>query len=477
MNDLYEVSSHPVQSIFDYVLCVREIRMLADGGQHHSYGLAFRGQGNHKWELESSAERRLKVSYEEPVTCEAFIKYHEELILACKRNRFDRLEGEQLNDLELLAHLQHNRAATCLVDFTLNALVALWFATEETGEDGKVFVVNTDTERFLEITPDDIEGNSISEILNFRTREGAADLVGSAVDDEVPRPVNLDSKFWRWTPSNLNERILAQHGLFIFGPMSSGRPAAEHITIKSVSKSQIREELKDLYNIDEESLFPDFVGFAYTQRHDAIYGPKPTDYLRLARSAVQRGEYALALRMLGNVIRLNPNDRRAYEFRSETYERMGDFKSAAQDYSKLIELDPQDLSLYRARAQSYENLGDLENAIRDYTRLIELTNYSSSVGFVLRAEAYESRGDFESAIEDYSRAINLEADADHLYVCRAVAHLCLSHWDEAKFDLAIAQDMGLVICEFFSDVYDSLADFERRMNLRVPEEIASLLAK
>lgn len=475
MNEFYGLSG-PVESILDYLMCVGNIRRRAAGDQHPSYALAFRGHGNRKWELESSAERRLSASYEEPVTAEAFVKYHEELILACKRNRFDRLEGEQLDELELLAHLQHNRAATCLIDFTLNVLVALWFATEETGEDGKVFVVNTDTERFLEVTPDDIEGHSLSEILNFQTREGTADLTADAVGEEVQRPVNQAPQFWRWTPANLNERILAQHSLFIFGPISSGKPATEEIIIKSASKAQIREVLKDLHNIDEESLFPDFVGFAYTQRHDAIYGPKPTDYLRLARSATQRGEYPLSLRMLGNVIRLNPNDSRAYWLRSEIYEGLGDFQSAIQDYSKLLEFYPQELGLYRDRAQAYESLRNFESAIRDYTKFIELTNYSSSRGFGYRAEALVGLGDFESAIEDYSQAIALESDAEHYYVSRAAARLCLRQWDQAKSDLTIAQEMGMEIAEVFFDVYDSIANFEKGMNLQVPEDIRSLLA-
>ena len=476
MNEFQDLSSRPVGSIFEYLMCVKNISLRADDGQHSSHGLAFRGHGNHKWKLNSSAERRLHASFGKSVTSEEFIKYHEDLILACKRNRFDRLEGERLNELELLAHLQHNRAATCLIDFTLNALVALWFATEDTGEDGKVCVVNTDTERFLEVTPDDIESHSVSEILNFETRESSVELTTDAMGAAVPRPSNPAPQFWRWIPANLNERILAQHSLFIFGPMSSGRPATEEVMIQAARKAQIREDLKDLHNIDEESLFPDFVGFAYTQRHDAIYGPMPTDYLRLARSAIQRGEYPLALQMLSNVIRLNSNDRRAYHLRSSTYERLGDFESATQDYSKLIELDPQLLSPYRDRAAAYENLGDFESAVHDYTKLLELTNYSSSVYFANRAEAFEGLGDFEKAVEDYSRAIEITADADHLYVCRAVARLSLRQWDPAKADLKTAQEMGTEIPEFFSDLYGPVTDFERRMNLQLPEEVISLLA-
>jgi FRG domain len=39
-------------------------------------------------------------------------------------------EGRQLGDLELLAMLQHHGAATRLLDFTENLLVAAWFACQ-----------------------------------------------------------------------------------------------------------------------------------------------------------------------------------------------------------------------------------------------------------------------------------------------------------------------------------------------------------
>ena len=38
--------------------------------------------------------------------------------------------GRQLSDLEILAELQHFGAATCLIDFSRSALVALWFACQ-----------------------------------------------------------------------------------------------------------------------------------------------------------------------------------------------------------------------------------------------------------------------------------------------------------------------------------------------------------
>ena len=78
-----------------------------------------------------------------------------------------RLEGhdpknrQRLSDLELLAELQHYGAATCLIDFTYNAQVALWMACQQRskwGVNGKVFdVCSDDPVRFKKVTPKSLQ--------------------------------------------------------------------------------------------------------------------------------------------------------------------------------------------------------------------------------------------------------------------------------------------------------------------------------
>jgi hypothetical protein len=57
---------------------------------------------------------------------------------------------EKLSDLELLLELQHYGAATGLVDFSRDFLIALWFAAHDNkGKNGKVFVLNiNDIDKF-----------------------------------------------------------------------------------------------------------------------------------------------------------------------------------------------------------------------------------------------------------------------------------------------------------------------------------------
>ena len=124
-----------VKSVSEYR---REI--LAIKEQWPNPALAFRGQERADWSLESSAERRLRngPTSQDRVPNNLFIEYHERLLEKCKLRNYDKREGKLLSELELLADLQHHQAATCLLDFTHNALVALWFACEGSDTDGKV---------------------------------------------------------------------------------------------------------------------------------------------------------------------------------------------------------------------------------------------------------------------------------------------------------------------------------------------------
>ena len=92
----------------------------------------FRGASNEKYIIEASTYRRLKdkdgdFKKQGDGTPEKLLKINEEMIEDARRQG----HGTDMKDLELLAELQHRGAATCLIDFTQNPLVALWMACRE----------------------------------------------------------------------------------------------------------------------------------------------------------------------------------------------------------------------------------------------------------------------------------------------------------------------------------------------------------
>ncbi len=112
--------------------------------------LLYRGLADSSWNPEASCRRRLEKD-SPPVVFQNYVK---QLIDNARIQGFGRKEGKELSDLELLAELQHYGAATCLIDFTQNPLVALWFAcNDHHNKDGKVIAMATDSaDKFSEVT-------------------------------------------------------------------------------------------------------------------------------------------------------------------------------------------------------------------------------------------------------------------------------------------------------------------------------------
>ena len=408
--------------------------------------LAFRGQENEEWSLASSAERRLHASSadQDRVTTGLFIEYHHNLLTRCKLKNYHQREGKPLDELELLADLQHHGAATCLIDFTRNALVALWFACEKSDAEGKVFVVNTaDETAFLEITPADIENRSISDILEFKTRETGKDQADEAPTREASTLSINEPNFWYWSPAHLNERITAQHSLFLFGPPSSIelQLKPEELVIESSSKEQIRQELKELHDIHEESLFPDFVGFAYTQRHNAPYDtPSAEEYLRRGAEALQRGQDLEAIEYCTEAIERKPNYAAAYAYRGASYSRLDDYEHTIQDLEKAVELVPGFYGWHYGLGKA-RRTADSGLAVQDYTKALDIART------------------MEPKPQDYTE----------IYCRRMIALLALERWEEAKADLTAVKGMGQSVN------VENISDLERNLGVTFPEDIVAML--
>ena len=418
-----------VKDVAEYLKEVSEIK-----AKWPNSTLVFRGQEDVEWSLASSAERRLKksLSIQGRIPDRLFLEYHEDLLTKCKLKNYDKRAGKQLEDLELLADLQHHRAATCLLDFTRNALVALWFACQKSDADGKVFVVNTaDAETFLEITHTDIENKSISYILEFKTRETDKDQAAGRPTPETLATSPNKPNFWNWTPAHLNERITAQHSLFLFGLPSSGELRSEELIIELANKEQIRKDLEELHDIREESLFPDFVGFAYTQRSNAPYPtPDAKEYLRRGIEAEQRGQDSEAIQDLTKAIELRPDYADAYCFRGRAYRSQGEHDRAIQDSTKAIELKPDYAEAYYIRGAAYIIQGEHDRAIQDSTKAIELKpDYANA--YLARGAAYYSKGEYDHAIEYLTKAIELKPELAEAYGLRGRVYLIQGEHDHA----------------------------------------------
>ena len=214
---------------------------------------AFRGQENSAWGVESAASRRLRKLRDNPPTFEEFARYHRETLIDPAKLRGYHRQGDRMwTDLELLANLQHHRAATGLIDFTRNPLVALWFACHKSPEtSGGVFMVNlSDSSQYESVAVDAIEGDVDGLFQRFQVR-----------------------RLQFWDLEEINPRIAHQAGIFIFGRPSVPPDAiVRKMEIPSGSKRRILADLEKAHNISARHLFGDLHGFARLNRADSSIG-------------------------------------------------------------------------------------------------------------------------------------------------------------------------------------------------------------
>ena len=296
---------------------------------------------------------------------------------------FRERQGKKHSDLELLAELQHNGAATCLIDFTTNALIALWFACwGNSKQDGKVIAMATDNpDRFREVTYEKL-GDPINNFLN-------------------------QNKLWKWIPSHLSNRIIAQQSVFVFGEGEIAEKDYKPVKIDRGSKEKIREELEKKFGITEQYLFSDFTGFSLSNAHDRPYSDYTAeDHFYLGLRLQQQGDPEKARDHYDKAIELNPQFSEAYYNRGNARRASDDHQGAITDYGKAIELNPQDAEAYNNRGNAKADSGNHQEAITDYDKAIEL-NPQDAKAYNNRGNIKVASGDYQGAITDYDKAIEL----------------------------------------------------------------------
>lgn len=257
--------------------------------------MLYRGLAQADWAVSSSAYRRVEKSEgESSFTSDAMIQgYTAELLNDASLRGFRDRESKTLSDLEMLAELQHYGAATCLIDFSENAMIALWFACYECpGYDGKVVAVETgDTTGFSTISYEDIDKP-----------------IESFIDQ---------GKWWKWKPNSINNRIVSQQSTFLFG---IGRIEKWNIDYKEVEidaskKENIIETLKKSFGIGEQTLFNDLDGFARYNSHNRPYSLTTERLYSLGKSFHQQEKFERAIEYYERTIEYNPQFYKAYHDR------------------------------------------------------------------------------------------------------------------------------------------------------------------
>lgn len=511
--------------------CVKTLRSFMEWAEQFEPGLyLFRGVSNETYSIQASAYRRL--IDERDQTPANLLEINKRMIDDARLQGHDQKNGERLSDLELLAELQHYGAATCLIDFSYSAQVALWMACQqelkETAKskvfNGKVFAVN------------------ISNPDNFQK------VTSRSVKQDIDCFFNLDERkgyqLYQWQPKQQNNRIIAQQSIFLFGGAQIESEA--ECTILKNSKESILISLEKSGGITEARIFPDFDGFARLHAHDRSYVEHDAlGYLQRGIEAHKERSFGEAIKHYTNAIDLQPDNHilvRAYNNRGNAYDGTGRNDLAFEDYSMAIKTDPNNADAYFYRGFIYDSKRDFGKAIKDYDKAIALNpryvdayvyradvsgrdralvirDYSKAIelnphhsyAYMNRAKAYKLEGEIDLAVEDYNKAIALnpnhvfayvgraetyiekneinlaiadyrkiiewlpdESNAEY-YFLRGIARLRIQDWGKAKEDFRASQNKGLDIVSLFSNNYNSVPDFKEEFSVDLPEDIIALL--
>ena len=394
----------------------------------------YRGQADSSWEIQSTAFRRFENSNIE-ITKPHYNEYHRKLIKDAKSYRYH--SDKKLTDTELLAELQHYGASTGLIDFSQDFLIALWFATAHNDKDGKVFIINTDSENIKHL--------ELKEQLSLFEKED------TAIDEPC---YYLNSNF------KTNNRISAQKGVFIFGYKILHQLNIVEVFIKKEDKKFIRESLKQTFAISEEGLFQDIYGFASINNSahllNTLEYKQDIDYFAKGNEYIYNEQY-------NEAIEINPKDDEAYHNMGIAYDDLEKYNESLEAFKKSIEINPNRDATYYNMGIVYGNLEKHNEEIEAYKKVIKI-NPNKDEAYYNMGIAYGNLEKYNEAVEVYQKSIEINPNKDEAYYNMGIAYVNLEkHYeaievyqkaieinpnnDEAYYNIGIAQNLNLK-CNF-----------------------------
>ncbi len=405
--------------------------------------ILFRGLADIEWGGESSLCRELDKNGYKNVASDRFLEETEKSIDFARNNKYDIKEGREckLEDLELLANLQHNKNIngidTCLIDFTKYSFIALLFACESlNNKSGRVIAFSRDNTDFSKIDNEEIKKKIRHWLEKYETTK----------------------KPWIFfPPPELNNRIISQQSVFVFGSPTISIENFYICKIKAKNKQKILTQLKkngiskDTLNFpivhptqnsyDGDHIYGDIKSI---EHYDKVIKANPNDKTAYNNRGIAKSESSNsqgALRDFNEAIKLDLKYSLAYSNRGNVKGSMSEFKEAISDYDTAIELNPKDYKAYYNRGIAKANLGNFQDALSDYDEVIKL-NHESYIIYYNRglAKCYLDRN--KDAISDFNEAIRLDSKKWKAYHNRAYAKSKLGDKEGALADFTKAKELS-----------------------------------
>jgi tetratricopeptide (TPR) repeat protein len=176
--------------------------------------------------------------------------------------------------------------------------------------------------------------------------------------------------------------------------------------------------------------------------YEAILAAQPQHYQALhllGLVAVQTGNFAQAVDLIGKAIDLFPHNADFFANRGLALQQLQQLEAAVAHYNKAIALNPKHVGACSNRGMALHRLGQLDAALASYDQAVAL-NPGVAEFHVFRGNVLQAMQRHEAAIASYDQATTLRPD--HAQACfnRGFSQQALRRWDAAlaSYDRAIA---------------------------------------
>lgn len=232
-------------------------------------------------QIRSGASVRLRDIEKDYTTLADYLAYVRSLIEGFKQINPDL--GD-FNELEILAEIQHRGGGSCLVDFSNDFLISLWFAVNNDFKDiGYLFC--------YDVNADALENDNLTYLSKERSQDGIETLLRKT--RKSTRYMSEEThRFWLWRPANINGRIARQDSVFVFGveKFVLENHDVRVIPIPPKWKADICSALKVYFGTTAEAIYPDIDGYA-TANSKLAKLPFQTQYFDVTDCAIKNPEY------------------------------------------------------------------------------------------------------------------------------------------------------------------------------------------
>jgi tetratricopeptide (TPR) repeat protein len=196
------------------------------------------------------------------------------------------------------------------------------------------------------------------------------------------------------------------------------------------------------------------------------------------------GQYKQSLDDINESLRLDPKCVRAFLARCDVLAAKGEHEKAFMDVNEALRLDPRNVAALLNRGWLLQQKGETQLAWNDYNQAVQIDSTNGSA-YHYRGSASHAVHDLDTAISDYNEAIRLGFSTAYVYGNRARA------WCEKKdyvralrdFDEVISQDPTLALAyadraylrRETGDLSGAIEDYTKAISLKPTSAIYEVL--